>query len=86
MNHELDSVRSVMRRIRDGGEVSVEEVKSLHWEASPELDKLLQKIYRNLMIFASDDDIRAKDAEYDASWRSSIADLLDELDRRSEPY
>jgi len=80
---EIDEVRNALRTIRDGGELSFDEVQSLNWEVPQQLDDFVQRIYRELQIFASDQDVRAKDVDYDKSWRVAFADLLEQLEEKA---
>jgi hypothetical protein len=82
MKPDIAAVVEVMERIHAGGEASFEEVQNLNWHVSAELDPFVQKIYRELQMFASDQDIRMKDPEYDAGWRSGIEKLRRELTER----
>jgi hypothetical protein len=79
---DIASVMKTLERIDLGGEVSFEEVQSLRWDVPPEIDPLIQQIYRELQMFASDIDLRSADREYDASWRRGLRELSSELIRR----
>jgi hypothetical protein len=82
MSENVELVIKAMKNIVEGGEISFEAVQSLTWQASETLDPFMQRIYRELQMFASDLDLRSKDADYDASWRSGIAELLKELQQK----
>jgi hypothetical protein len=83
MKPDIAAVVEVMERVRAGGEVSFDEVQALKWDVPPKVDPLVQRIYRKLQMFASDQDIRTKDSEYDASWREAIEALRRELTDKS---
>lgn len=82
MNQHAQEVSGMLDRILAGGDVDFDEVQKLNWSVSDDLDPLLQKIYRELQMFASDEDIRRKDPDYDKSWRHGLGNLREELRTR----
>ena len=83
MTQDVSPVVDMLERILGGGEVSFEEVQRLRWQAEGELNLFVERIYRELQMFASDADIRGKDLEWDKSWRKGIRKLYDELRKRA---
>lgn len=80
----FEAVVDALARICRGEEVTFDSVKQLSWSASADTDKLLQKIYRELQMFASDYDIRMRDAEYDANWRAGLRRYISDLESRRD--
>jgi hypothetical protein len=85
MTRELSSVLSALARVQEGGEISVDEVQNLKWEADAQIDLFVRRIYRELHMFASDHDIRGKDIRYDRMWRAGLFRLYEELKQLIEP-
>lgn len=82
MQKNFSEVVTLLDRIVEGGDASFEEVQLLNWQASKELDPFMQRIYRELQMFASDSDIREKDADYDSSWRRGLNEFRHQLMER----
>jgi hypothetical protein len=82
-NIDVSEVLAALLRIQEGGEISVEEVKRLKWNVDKNLGPLIQRIYRKLIMFADDEDIRSRDRDYDQSWRAAFASFYEELNRRA---
>lgn len=82
MKQSIQDVVDVLDKILAGGDVDFDEVQRLNWSANGDLDRLLQEIYRELQMFASDEDIRKRDLNYDRSWRRGLGRLRDELEAR----
>lgn len=82
MQSNVSAVLEMLTRIRVGGDVTVDEVKALSWDAASELKPLVQRIYRELIMFADDADIRSRDRAYDWSKRSTLNEYYEELKSR----
>jgi hypothetical protein len=82
MQSDVSAVLEMLARIRVGGDVTVDEVKALSWNTASELKPLVQRIYRELIMFADDTDIRSGDRAYDWSKRSTLNEYYEELKAR----
>lgn len=75
----LDDVIAMLDRVIGGQEISLQEVQSLRWSVKSEHDALVQRIYRNLQMYASDADIRKRDSDYSMTWRDAFSTFRKEL-------
>lgn len=81
MTSDTSQLVALLREMAQGKEVSLEKVKAVQWSASGKLDKLASRIWAEMQRFCFDDDIRAKDAEYDKNLKARLAWHADELEK-----
>jgi hypothetical protein len=81
---DLTQVLSMLKRAIDGESIDIADVQKMEWSVDEKLDPLVQRIYRQLQMFASDADIRKKDEQYAKSWRDALAQHAEELRSNSE--
>ncbi|NEV78331.1 hypothetical protein DYI24_14910 [Rhodopseudomonas sp. BR0C11] len=79
MTCDVKEVLVALNAVNGGGEINVDAVKSLRWSVDPEMEGLMDDIYRELIIFASDDDDRRRDQSYDETWRRNMIKWRDRL-------
>lgn len=79
MTCDVKEVLTALNTVIGGGEIDVDVVKTLCWSVDPEMEDLMNDIYRELIIFASDDDDRRRDRSYDETWRRNMIKWRDRL-------
>ena len=79
MTCDVKEVLTALNTVIGGGEIDVDVVKTLRWSVAPEMEGLMDDIYRELIIFASDDDDRSRDRSYDETWRRNMIKWRDRL-------
>lgn len=79
MTCDVKEVLTALNTVIGGGEIDVDVVKTLRWSVAPEMEGLMDDIYRQLIIFASDDDDRSRDRSYDETWRRNMIKWRDRL-------
>ena len=86
MTCDVKEVLIALNAVIGGGEIDVDAVKSLRWSVDPEMEGLMDDVYRELIVFASDDDDRRRDRSYDEAWRRNMINwrhrLTSALERR----
>jgi hypothetical protein len=76
---DVKEVLTALNTVIGGGEIDVDVAKTLRWSVDPEMEGLMDDIYRELIIFASDDDDRRQDRSYDETWRRNMIKWRDRL-------
>jgi hypothetical protein len=88
MEWDIKEVIGVLMHVLDGGEVSVQEVDDLGFEADGELEAALNEAYVQLREFAHDRGLRVDDPKRDREMRAALQECLDRIvracDRRSK--
>ena len=79
MRCDANEVISALNTVISGGEIDVDVVKALRWSVDRDMEGLIDDIYRELIIFASDEDDRSTDRSYDQSWRRNMIKWRDRL-------
>lgn len=79
MTCDVKEVLTALNTVIGGGEIDVDVVKTLCWSVDPEMEDLMNDIYRELIIFASDDDDRRRDRSYHETWRRNMIKWRDRL-------
>ena len=79
MRCDANEVISALNTVISGGEIDVDVAKALRWSVDRDMEGLMDDIYRELIIFASDEDDRSTDRSYDQSWRRNMIKWRDRL-------
>lgn len=79
MTNFANDVLTALNTVIEGGEVDIEAVKELRWFVDEDIEPLMKDIYRELIIFADDQDVRIRDLEYDKTWRANLIEWRDKL-------
>lgn len=79
MNRDVKEVVGVLMQVLSGGEVSLEQLMELSFEADGELQRSLNEAYIKLMEFAYDRELRTSDPIRDRDMRSALKVSLDQI-------
>ena len=79
MKDNFEEVFAMLNRAIAGENIAFEEVQAMKWPFHDKLDPLIQRIYRELQMFASDEDIRKRDPSLGNYWKTGLMKLRDEL-------
>jgi predicted translin family RNA/ssDNA-binding protein len=79
MNRDVKEVVGTMMRILGGGDVSLDQLEELSFEADGELQRALNEAYIKLMEFAYDRELRLGDQTLDRKMRSALQKYLDQI-------
>jgi hypothetical protein len=79
MNRDVKEVVGMMMRILGGGDVSLDQLEELSFEADGELQRALNEAYIKLMEFAYDRELRLADQTLDRKMRSALQKYLDQI-------
>jgi hypothetical protein len=82
LQRNLEEVFAMLDRVERGGEFDILEVQKINWTVEPEIDPPVQQIYRQLQMYASDEDIRSRDKDYEKSLKGALAQRRSELEAR----
>ena len=77
----LDDLKDALRKVAGGGEISNAEFEALRFSSDdPIIHRVANDSWNALQRFVNDDDIRARDKEYEGWQRQAAQCYLDEIE------
>jgi hypothetical protein len=81
MGRDIKEVVGILMRVLDGGEVTLDELNHVSFDAEGALEDALNAATIKLREFASDRELRLGDRKLDRAMRAELQDCLDRIVR-----